>query len=70
MSASPTRVADQTTINYLTLYKYVLMVKFSVFGLPSSNHVPTYINLADKVSKVVLRDTFPEPCYPSSIVCI
>ena len=70
MSASPARVADQTTLNYLTLYKYVQihMVKFSVFGLPSSNHVPTHINLADKVCQVVLRDNFTAPSYPSSII--
>ena len=70
MSASPAREVDQTTLNYLTLYNYVRMAQCSLFGPPSSNHVPTYINLADKVSQVVLRDTFPEPCYPSSIVCI
>ena len=70
MSASPAREVDQTTLNYLTLYKYVHMAQCSLFGPPSSNHVPTHINLADKVCQVVLRDNFTAPSYPSSIIFI
>ena len=53
MSASLTREVDQTTLNYLTLYKYAHVAQCSLFGPPSSNHVPTHINLADKVSQVM-----------------